>query len=485
MESFVDREAELHELRQIASRRRPQLVLLYGRRRVGKTYLLDHVWSREQAFYFLAADSTGELNRHDLIRELSVWSGRDLRIEGFPTWRTVFRQIVELARQRPIVAILDEFQYLLEDEDDPASQLNAVWDRELRGARITFVLCGSAVSTMEALASARAPLYGRITWAAQLRAFDYFDAATMVHARGRSPRDLALLYGIFGGVPRYLTAIEPDDSLQEAVTRNILSPRGEVHLQLLTVIEQERGIRTPAEYRAVLSAIGGGKTLANEIAQGAGMEGRPREVRRVLDVLQQLEMVHAEQNFAAHRTAPYRYRIADNALRFWYRFVERHRSRLVRASPEEVWEQLIEPYLNDYMGIVFESICRQAYQRFHRAWKLPAPAGEVQRWEGSDRRKESVELDFLTRVEGNLMLAGEIKWRRQPMTVTEHHHMLDKLSRLAQSGHGWAADALAPNRSAGCIYFCAGGFDRQMTELGRKDERVHLMSLADLYRGLR
>lgn len=485
MEGMVDREAELRELQQLARRRSPQLVLLYGRRRIGKTYLLDHVWSREQAFYFLAADSTGDLNRQDLVRELSVWSGRDLRIEDFPTWRTVFRQIVELARDRPVVAILDEFQYLLEGEDDPASQLNAVWDRELRGAKITFVLCGSAVSTMEALAGARAPLYGRITWAAQLRAFDYFDAVTMVHTRGRSPRDEALLYGIFGGVPRYLTAIEPEDSLQEAVTRSILSPRGEVHLQLLTVIEQERGIRTPAEYRAVLSAIGGGKTLLNEIAQGAGMEGRLREVRRVLEVLQQLELVHAEQNFAARRTGPYRYRIADNALRFWYRFVERHRSRLVRASPEEVWEQLIEPYLNEYMGGVFESICRQAYQRFHRTWKLPSAVGDIQRWEGSDRRRESVELDFLTRVEGGLMLSGEITWRTQRMTVAEHHHMLDKLSRLAQSGHGWAADALAPNRSAGYIYFCAGGFDRQMAELGHRDERVHLISLTDLYHGLR
>jgi uncharacterized protein len=215
------------------------------------------------------------------------------------------------------------------------------------------------------------------------------------------------------------------------------------------------------------------------------MDGRSREVRRVLEVLQQLELVYAEQNFGARRTAPYRYRIADNALRFWYRFVERHRSRLVRTSPEEAWDELIEPYLNDYMGIGFESICRQAYQRLHKAWKLPAPSGDIQRWEGSDRRKESVELDFLARVEGNQVLAGEIKWRTQRMTVAEHHQVLNKLSRLAQSGQGWAADALAPERSAGYIYFSAGGFDRQLSELSKRDPRVHLISLADIYQGLR
>lgn len=485
MESLVDREAELRDLRKLAAGGRPELLLLYGRRRIGKTYLLDQVWTREQAFYYLAADSTGELNRHELVRELGAWSRRDLHIEDFPTWRAVFRYFVQLARERPVVVILDEFQYLLEGDDDPASQLNAVWDRELNGLAITIVLCGSAVSIMEGLASARAPLYGRITWSAQLRAFDYFDAATMVHTRGRGLRELALMYGLFGGVPRYLAAVRPEDSLKQAATRAVVSQRGEVYLQLMTLIEQERGIRAPAEYRAVLSAIAAGRTVLNEIEQGAGMNGRTREVRRILDVLQQLELVHGEQNFAAHRTAAFRYRIADNALRFWYRFVERNRSRLERASPEEVWEQLIEPYLNDYMGLVFESICRQGYERFHRAWNLPAPVGSVQRWEGFDKRREAAELDFLARVEGDLMLSGEIKWRTRQLTLGEHHQLLDKLSRLALAGHSWAAEALAPNRSAGFIYFCAGGFDRQMTELAATDKRVHLVGLADLYRGLR
>src|SRR5712692_4234730 len=482
MEELVDREAELSELRKIAQRSTPQLVLLYGRRRIGKTFLLDHVWSREEAFYFLAADSTGPLNRQDLIRELSAWSGRELRIEDFPTWRTVFRLLVDLARERPLVTILDEFQYLLGDEDDPASQLNAVWDRELGSTRITIVLCGSAVSTMEALTAANAPLYGRITWAAQLLALDYLDSAAMVSTPKRGLRELATLYGIFGGVPRYLAAIEGKDSLKGAVTRTILSPRGEVHLQLLTVIEQERGIRTPTEYRAVLSALAGGNTLLNEIAQGAGMNGRLREVRRILDVLQQLELVQAERNFAAHRTAPYRFRSADNALRFWYRFVERNRSRLVRSSLEEVWDQLVRPYMNDYMGPVFEVMCRQAYQRLRQAWGLPMPIGEIGRWEGLDRERQSVELDFVARVEGNSMLAGEIKWRTQPMAAAEHYELLDKLSRLAQSGHGWAGDALA--RPAGYIYFWAGGFDAHFRELSKRDGRVHLISLEDMFRPL-
>ncbi|HLY66334.1 MAG TPA: ATP-binding protein [Chloroflexota bacterium] len=482
MESeLIDRELEAEELGHIAASRKPQLVLLYGRRRIGKTFLLDHIWTRDQAFYFLAADTTGQLNRQDLLRELSAWSGRSLRLEDFPTWRTVFRQLVEIARERPLVVILDEFQYLLGDEDDPASQLNAVWDREVRGAPITFVLCGSAVSTMEALNGAKAPLYGRITWAGQLRAFDYFDAATMVRTTARSSRELATLYGVFGGVPRYLAAVEAKDSLRSAVIRGILSPRGEVHLQLLTIIEQERGIRTPAEYRAVLSAIAKGNTLLNDIALAAGMAGRQREVRRILEVLQQLELIYGERNFAAYRTAPYRFRIADNALRFWYRFVEPNRSRLVRSAPAEVWSSLIRPYLNDYMGPLFETICRQGYLRFYQAWQLPLPVGEIGRWEGLDRQRQSVELDFVARVEGNRMLTGEIKWRTQAMAAREHYGVLDKLSRLAQSGHGWAADALSPNRSAGYIHFCAGGFGSDLLALAQSDSRIHLISLQELF----
>jgi len=186
---------------------------------------------------------------------------------NYPSWRTIFRLFADLANDEPLVIVLDEFQYLMAKEDDVVSHLVAVWDRELRGRPLMLVLCGSEVATMERLEAGDGPLYGRWNWAARLRPFDYLDAAAMVP--DREPREAALVYGIFGGTPRFLATIQPGESLAERVIESVLSPRGEVHLQLDRIIEQEKGIREPAEYRALLAAIAGGKTVLEEIVQAA------------------------------------------------------------------------------------------------------------------------------------------------------------------------------------------------------------------------
>ncbi|MGM0628312.1 MAG: AAA family ATPase, partial [Candidatus Fermentibacterota bacterium] len=149
-ETFVDREVELDELRRLADSDSAEMALLYGRRRVGKTYLLSRAW--EDPFYFLAADTTSRTNLRDLILELARWTGRKLEVDDYPTWRTAFRLMAEVSGERPgEVFVLDEFQYLLQGEEDVASQLTAVWDTELGSSPLLLVLCGSEVATMEAL----------------------------------------------------------------------------------------------------------------------------------------------------------------------------------------------------------------------------------------------------------------------------------------------------------------------------------------------
>ena len=181
---LVDREAELADLHGLASSREPVLALLYGRRRVGKTYLLDHAWRGHRHFYFLAADTTAELNRHELLRELRTVAGdADLDPAHYPSWRNVFRLLADLATDEPFIVVLDEFQYLVAKDDDIVSHLVAVWDRELRGRPLMLVLCGSEVATMAHLEAGDSPLYGRWNWAARLRPFDYYEAAAMTLPR--------------------------------------------------------------------------------------------------------------------------------------------------------------------------------------------------------------------------------------------------------------------------------------------------------------
>ncbi|MEX2543095.1 MAG: ATP-binding protein [Trueperaceae bacterium] len=477
---FVDRERELNELRSLAERGGPALALLYGRRRVGKTYLLDHAWAGKRSFYFLAGDTTEEQNKRELLSEITplLQDPADADPSLFPSWRHVFRLFADLASNEPFVVILDEFQHLLNKEEDIASQLMAVWDREVRGRPLVLIACGSEVATMEELGSGAGPLYGRWTWAARLRPFSYLHAAQMTPER--PTREKMLLYGILGGTPRFLAAIRPEDDLAERLVESVLSPHGEVNIQLDRIIEQEKGIRDPAEYRAVLTAIANGTTLLPEIANATGLQDRAHVVRRVVEILENLELVWRERNFDAGKKAPYRHRISDHAVRFWYRFVYPHRSRLETGDPKEVWMHHVQPHLDDYMGKAFESICREAYRHHHFRWGLP-DFQQWARWEGRDRNRRSIELDLVARLDDDRILTGEFKWSSKPIGAEVHGKLLRNLEDLGRSGQAWAQEALPGTRSAGHLYVSAAGFTPELQQLARADPNIRLLNLDDLY----
>ncbi|HUG26111.1 ATP-binding protein [Piscinibacter sp.] len=478
---FINREAELQELAELADRSEPALALVYGRRRVGKTYLLDRAWTGRRVLYYLAADSTAAVNQRELLQSAERLAGRAVDPADYPTWRSVLRFVLlELGAGEPLIVVLDEFQYLLGGEDDIASQLVAVWDREVSGRRILLVLCGSEVGTMERLQAGDSPLYGRINWSARIGPFDYFDAGRMVE-QGRGVRERAYVYGVLGGTPRFLSVVRPGAELGAVVRDAVLSPRGEVHLQLATLIQQEKGIREPREYQAVLSAVATGRTETNEIATAAGLQERPHVVRRALDVLESLGLVRRERNFDASERTPWRFRLADNAVRFWYRFVHPHRSRLERGGVDSVWRAEVAPRLDDYMGrYVFEPMAADAYGRHHAKWGLP-PAALWARWEGRDRNRQSIELDIVAEMEDGRILTGEVKWSSQPVDTEVHYRLQRDLEALAHSGHGWARDAVHANRSAGHIYISAAGFTDHFRERAHREPHIRLIDLDVLY----
>jgi uncharacterized protein len=151
---IVDREHEQQELSALLDEKAPRLALLYGRRRIGKTYLLTHTWPPEQTFYWTASATTPTQNRAQLIRDVSEWAGEHFEQQEYPTWRTVFRLLLDLRTPHPLVVVLDEFQYLGEDPKDlsaVASELNAAWEQRHQARPLVFVLAGSAVRVLEAL----------------------------------------------------------------------------------------------------------------------------------------------------------------------------------------------------------------------------------------------------------------------------------------------------------------------------------------------
>jgi AAA+ ATPase superfamily predicted ATPase len=479
--ALIDREREQGELRDLLDRPGPSMAVLYGRRRVGKTFLLQHTFPPRRLFHFTASDATPELNRRALLEAVSRWTGSDIRMQDFPTWRRVFELILQLGGDEPVVVVLDEYQYLHGGHDENIdSALAAVWEshvnRRPKGRPFLLVLCGSIIRVMERLDGAENPLYGRLDWKGRLDPFDYFDTARM--ATFRQPRDRALAYGIYGGTPRYLATIDTNKTLPQNVVRSVLSPNGNVRIQVETAIAQEHGLRELSEYNAILSAIGLGATQRNEIAMQTGL-AQTFAFRTRLEKLVELGLIEATRNFGASASEPYRYRVSDPALRFYYGVVTRYRSELELDDPMEIWRKHIVEELDAYMGLVFERVAQQAYVRLRPAMEFPI-VREWGRWEGLDRDRRQTEIDIVARRTDGAMLTGAVKWSAKPVGISLHDKHLDMLTRLSQSGYAWAREALAPG--AMFLYVAANGFAPGFLQHAEAaGVRVIAWSLEELY----
>jgi uncharacterized protein len=477
--TIVNRTDELHELRKLLEAGAPRLALLYGRRRVGKTFLLTHAWPAARTFYFTASDTTSPQNRVTLLEELARWSGERIDPEEYPTWRTVFRLLLTLRAPEPVAVVIDEFQYLATSAKKLggiASELNAVWEERRSARPLVLALAGSAVRPLEALAEGGAPLHGRFNWQHRLEPLDYWHAAQL--AGFRHPRDRAIAYGIFGGIPRYLSSLDPARSLGENVADVMLNPRGEVRLQVETALLQEQALRDTTTYRAILRAIAGGHTLLNDIAQQAGVS-LDTPFRDKIQRLVDLGYIVARRNVGARATVPFRYHVADPAQRFHAAFVARFETELARNTPRRVWDTLVVPQLDTYMGLAFEGIVQEAYGRLAAPWGLPM-IHEWGRWEGLDAERRPVEVEIACGTSDGGAVSGQVKWNRSPIPASVHHAHLQMLNRLAAAGVAWAHRALEP--TSPILYVAAGGFTVDFKQVARAcNHPVVLWELDDLY----
>lgn len=478
-EIIVDREVEQQRLADLLARGQQQLVLVYGRRRVGKTHLLGRVWPDAQAFYFTAAETTPAQNREALLAAFAEWTGEQIHTEDYPTWRSVFRLLLDFRSPEPLVITLDEFQYLGENPRElkaVASELNAAWETRRPQRPLVFVLAGSAVRTLEALNEGGSPLYGRFAWQCRLRPFNYWYAGEL--AGYTAPRERAYAYGIFGGTPRYLSAIDPARSAAENAMTLMLHPAGEVRELVRTALLQEQGLREIPKYVAIMRAIGRGRTELNEIAQATGLEA-DTALRDKLDRLMELDYVHAGRNLGARSNERYRYRVADPAFRFYYDFVAPLESVLATQDPSMVWERHIGPNLDAYMGLIFEGIVEEAYYRLQGHLGLPL-VREWGRWEGVDRKREPLEIDVASILMDKRVLTGAIKWCRDPIDVEVHTRHMNMLDRLSQAGVGWAHEAKKPRSPL--LYVAANGFtDRFVQAATATRDEVYLWTLEEIF----
>jgi AAA+ ATPase superfamily predicted ATPase len=403
MNGFVDRKGEIAALRE-AFARPSSFSLVYGQRRTGKTFLLQHVLGEdEDVVYFLADETTATALLHRFLTEAARSGGNPATGLGTSDWGSALTLLVQQAalEARRMVLVLDEFQYLLAAEPALPSILQRVWDTHHARARLHLVLCGSALGTLSGLGESGQPLHGRFDVRVRLRPFDVRQAAEFVPSW--VPVERLRAYGVFGGLARHLAVIDESKGLAANVAERILAPFGLLHEAPVDLLRSEH-VSSRADADAVLEAIASGESSYGVIASRAGLS--TSRIDYVLKELTALDLVRREARFGDRPGARnVRYRSADPFVAFWFRLVRPSRAALQTADPARVWTERVAPRLDDHLGPVFEQIVRQAIQggALGEAWALIDEIAPF--WS----RDGGTEIDLVVR-SGRRVAFVECKW---------------------------------------------------------------------------
>ena len=396
---FVDREEELEALGEAYSSGRAELVVLYGRRRVGKTFLLSFFARERGAVYLVVNYSDRELALRDLVDQLLA------QVElPYPPRVDSFTQLYELlARLGRRLVVVDEFQRL--HGTGGVQELQSAWDRLLSRSGLMLVLSGSSVGMMERIGlSAESPLYGRATRVLHVKPLGYREARAFMP--GYAEEDRVRGYAVFGGTPGYLALLDEGSGLLDNIVSLVLRPGAPLREEPRVLLSME--LREPSRYLEVLRAVAGGATRLGEIADKSGVKAS--EVGKYLRVLER-ELGLVERRYPLleeGRRGRARYYLADNFFRFWFSMVFPYRPLLELGLYREVAGK-IWAGIDSYASHAFEEVAMQHFALLAR--RGAASFTRIGRWWRGD-----VEIDFVAvDEETGTAYFAEAKWSGKPV----------------------------------------------------------------------
>ena len=451
---FVGRQTELHDLDAVLRRPVPQMVRVYGRRRLGKTVLLQELLRQHEGLYFEVEEGEKALHLETLSEQLAL----QLSSTAHP-YRSWDDFLDELEESRRRVVVFDEFQFLLTPRSGLAGRLKDRWDRVWRKSGPSVIVCGSSVGMMQHLTHGRSgPLFGRLTADAHIRPMRY--AAVREFYPGLPEEEKVARYGVFGGTPFY-HSLGLTGTLEEAIRRTMLEEYPPMLDEPGQVIRTE--LRSPARATSILAALGAGRRNLHDLETKVGVQ--PGGLNWYLPILEEdLDLVRPELPVDERRKLT-RYVISDPFFEFYYRFVAPNRAAIEAGQGSVVWKSIQEG-LEGYLGRVFERVVREILESA-RGRTLKGEKFDYEKlgpwW---DRAGNEVDLVALGPKE---LWAVEVKWSSKPIDARGVGELLTKLPQLESRFH----------RGTRLLVVARNGCTKEAEEMLRKRHGLSL-NLQDL-----
>lgn len=432
---FIGRNQEIATLDALWGRDRAELLIVYGRRRVGKTRLLTH-WLQENnvnGLYWVAQPtSTSEQLRH-FSQALYQFANPDSSMPAmftYASWEQALDQVVTLCAERRFALIIDEFTYLLHNTPEIAGLFQNMWDHVLKKHNLLLVLCGSHLGMMQRhILSYQAPLYGRASAQLHVRPlpfgttgqyFETYDAAERV-----------AIYAMFGGIPAYWERLDAAQSISDNIRQQLLTPNNLMQAEPRLLLSDF--VRQPDNYIALFNAVANGYRTQKEITTFSGLA--QGHVAKYLSVLESAGFIERRIPVtAAPNSRKSRYHICDPYLRFYYRFLAQRQSQLALGIQEPALAE-IRRHLLDFIGThTWEELGREWVLRAGAAGVLPYLPDKV----GSYWDKHAqIDVVGLNRMQKTIIL-GECKWSPKPMGVEVFKTLAKKTDNVVPKQGRWS-----------------------------------------------
>ena len=459
---FIGRTRELEALNRLYRSDKFEFVVIYGRRRVGKTALINQFIKEKKSIYFTGVESNAKQNLENFSRNIIEYETGLPSETSFTSFQSAIEHVFKLAEKERIILVIDEYPYVARASKSLASTLQFLIDQYKDSSGLMLILCGSSMSYMEDHVLAyKAPLYGRRTAQMKIVPFDFAD--TCRYFSHLSGEDQAIIYGIAGGTPQYLLQMDEKLSVADNIKNTFLNPGSSLFEEPENLLKQE--VREPALYNAVITAIATGASRISEISTRIGEETGVCSV--YLKNLISLGIVQKETPYGEKASRKSIYYIDDNMFRFWYRFVPENSSIIARGAADLAYKR-IQPYLSDYMGKIFEEICRQYLWKVLLDGEMPVEFKDLGRWWGTDPSLHSqAEIDIMGEQDKNTALFGECKWTNEKVDTGVLEKLTDR-SRIF-----YYRDV--------CLYlFAKNGFTEGCKQSAARMGNVKLVSYEDI-----
>lgn len=403
---FINRAEELSFLNKKYDSSKAEFIIIYGRRRIGKTALIKQFIKDKKAVYHLVSRET----EHEQINEFHQTLTHTLPelADLKDNWDVLLTRLKEYPR---LILVIDEFQNLINTKKEILSRFQKIWDESLKHSSIMLILTGSSIGMMETeVLGYKSPLYGRRTGQWNVQPFPFQESRKFF--KSYSLIDQIRSFAILGGIPFFLEQFNPNLSVKENIIENIANKGCVLREETRNLLREE--LREPKNYFSILKTVAHGKTTFNEIVQHTGIP--KNSVNKYLLSLQQLHLLQKKLPVTAHEKSKQgRYVITDHCFDFWFRFIFPNETFL-EQNYEQTVHDLIWPKIDEYVSFPFEQVCREIVlsdQPFY---------AKIGSWWYQHHEIDIVALNE----QKNMILFGECKWQKKKMDTSVYERLLEK-----------------------------------------------------------